>query len=374
MHALADLLMDHWQGMRGLLNARDCLFKEKFDQSSGHVTLSRKSDATGDFTPRPCLAGSSRGQLRYKDNLKVELLDACSMGRLIAFPLILILALQRTAHIDAQSGALLHVPTAYSTDRLQKPRPNQVDYYVAAFCEAETKAFDQRTARVVFNLPFNLQWVTRLGIINATVSNTTDFSHVLCSNARSTSLFLPNCTFIYNTEMGSNIYFKIVAGKGGLFAYTLGISFLAESRMLAIERNIETGNFGHAQTEPPSNFLSLLPIIHPVFGTVATTESVLYAVFLGSASICKVTSLLTVSVTGRTVASAFSTYVCNTVKCTPDLAGVVAYDVSDSTENIVTANSTLFMPGGTVFILVTGFGGKEKNDFSISVLIAAKKR
>ena len=113
----------------------------------------------------------------------------------------------------------------------------------------------------------------------------------------------------------------------------------------------------------------LLPIIGGYEGTVPTTGSQYLKICLPTES--KNQSVI-ITLIGMTGSSAFSTYACSSEICIPDVpnTSVVGYDVSDTKLNVVVVGVSEFT-NGTVFLLVTGFGGTYSNEFSLYAMLTA---
>eukprot|EP00118_Oscarella_pearsei_P014528 m.124851 g.124851 ORF g.124851 m.124851 type:complete len:298 (+) comp37860_c1_seq2:70-963(+) len=292
------------------------------------------------------------------------------MSVLVAF-----LLLQALALVSSQNGTYVFIPSKYIVDKLQSPGHNEVRTYTANLCPAETARYDGYLATIDVNLPFNLLWNPVLGVVFVKVSNTTDFSNSFCTNVNPSGSPVRSCNFTYNKDMGSTLHFQLTAGTAGNILFTFGIEFNSTSSEFSsfpqktfspapglLPKNPKVNN----RADYTQDLYAIVKLSTP--GSVETTKSIHYEF-----SICPPTEKyeVAVNVLATDTDSAFSTYLCSSRVCVPDVPGsrVVAFDVSDSSINFVHADVDHFMPGGTVFVLITGFGGKQMNTFELGARV-----
>ena len=246
----------------------------------------------------------------------------------------------------------------------------------ASICTSGQEQYDGDTAVVDFNLPLNLKWDTDLGVVYATVSNSTTFSPVLCTNLEG-SILRSSCNFTYSSTMGPNIYIKITANNEGNIQYTTGVYFLEttartrrviETRLSAQEINRLYEDMACPTTA--ADVEGLVPVVmldEP--GMVQTGHAAYY-----SFAICESKSTgpdfgIEIVVTGVEASDAFSTYVCNALPCAPNSGNVIASDTNDSTINIVGISYRQLRPGDAVYAAIVGFGGKQDNNFNFQAVL-----
>ena len=270
--------------------------------------------------------------------------------------------------ISAQNDEYVFVPSKYVVENLQKPDHNEVRQYNAKLCAPEVARYNGYTATIDVNLPFNLDWKPTLGVVFIKVSNTTDFTTSYCTNVDSSGNPVRSCNFTFTEDIGPDLHFQVTAGTAGNIQYSFGLEFIGNST----KKFVSHSDRPHKTTAFPRKIPivgddykpEMLPIVRlSTPGSVNTTDSVYYEF-----SICPTSEKYDVIVTivGTDTHSAFSTYLCNSRVCVPDVPGVVGYDVSDTSFNVATAGVAEFMPGGTVFVLITGFGGEQVNSFELA--------
>ena len=267
--------------------------------------------------------------------------------------------------------AYLAVPVSYVVDELQRPTPKEVRYYTATICAQQAVLYDGWTATVHFNLPQNLPWDVNVGIIYGYAAVNEDFTRPLCTNAEAKNR---SCSFKYTKALGSVFHFKIVAGNQAAIQYTFGVEFVAPySQEVGVAQALPRNtSVPYSSVEETGKYNSVLqPIIRlETPGSVGTLKSVYYQF-----SVCPPDprSLIIVGVYGVTTDSAMATLMCNSRVCDSDSPNTVLIDsdVSDSSINLVSGTVSAFMPGGTVFVVITGFGGNGTSSFVLGARIRA---
>ena len=270
------------------------------------------------------------------------------------------------------------VPLKYVTQKLQKPGPKVTQNWNATICVSEQKYYEGSTAVVDLNLPLNLKWNAFLGVVYATVSNSTTFSPSLCSNQEG-SILKSSCNFTYSVDMGPNIYIKIVAGNEGHIQYSAGVSFVVkgeqlppvtETIMSQQQANEVRELLALPHTADDDTFESLLPIVRlDQPGNVTTGDVVYYTFTVCESKATGPDFLIEIVVIGAEPYDAFSTYACKAEPCGPDNGNVVASDTGDSSINVVAVSYSQISPGGDVYLAILGFGGTGANQFSLGAII-----
>ena len=96
--------------------------------------------------------------------------------------------------------------------------------YRADLCPGQiAEDFSGHLITVYFNLPDNPNWKPEEGIVFANVSNTIDFTKVLCTNVLSSDVCERQCSFIYTKELGSSVYVSVTTGVTGNVQYSLAV-------------------------------------------------------------------------------------------------------------------------------------------------------
>ncbi|XP_065844170.1 uncharacterized protein [Oscarella lobularis] len=266
----------------------------------------------------------------------------------------------------------IFIPSMYVTETLQRPNPGQAYNYSLHLCPGEDSRYDNFIANVSINLPYNLEWVPTLGYVTLKVSNATSWKKPFCTNVDNKDGNGPNCLFVYHKEMGNELYFNVTANEADGIQFTFGIDFREQDQLPRVADTPRSFSPFQASPGVPSFHWYKPKLVQNVKltapGKVKTTESVLY-----SFAMCRKSSqkeIVVVNVFANDASSAFSTYLCSSSHCGPAKNSVTS-DTSNSQINKVSADIEAFSDG-SVYVLITGFGGTEVNEFYL--LVSTKKR
>eukprot|EP00118_Oscarella_pearsei_P002513 m.10755 g.10755 ORF g.10755 m.10755 type:complete len:292 (+) comp22626_c0_seq1:118-993(+) len=269
------------------------------------------------------------------------------------------------------SSDLQDLSTHWITEKIARPNATQVNYYNATICRHQQVIYRGYFTRVVFNLPFNLDWLVDDGVVYGVASSSPNFSNVLCANYKEGSVeALKECHFVYNSSLGPNLYFRVTASNSPAIEYTLGLEFFKESRS---QNGLLQPRFLDMTIDQPkanTEFQPLTPIIRLAqSGFVETTKSIDYSFGVCSLANSRAGFLLEITVYGLTAYDALCTYVCNETPCTTENS--IASDVSAASMNSVSLSSKGNFSEGVGYIHIVGYGGLGSSDFELGALIRA---
>eukprot|EP00118_Oscarella_pearsei_P014525 m.124838 g.124838 ORF g.124838 m.124838 type:complete len:296 (+) comp37857_c0_seq1:33-920(+) len=266
------------------------------------------------------------------------------------------------------------LPTSFTMVEIQKPADNERRVFNASLCHSTLDLHDGYAARVYFNLPYNPFWNSQLGIIHATVSNSSKFDVVLCKNLNASNLPNDVCSFTYEKEMGPNIYFEIVAGTGVFKSFTISVEFVKSKAELEFMDDLPQWmpttvsprhNTVDAEDDPMPQ---LVPAILSQTGAVGTTY-INYFKFCLAQVTEQGTYDTIVTVTGTHPNSAFTMEVCSDIPCsiydTP--VNTLGSDNSFSAFNIVKVDTAGFKEAGVGYVAIVGSGGAALNEYTLNI-------